>query len=419
MIRRLALAAIALAALLPAVAHAAGGKLLIVGGGLFLENEAVYRALIDNRPADAPTIAIISAAASDPHGSATTFAGELMFHGIEPDDIAVVHLASVDDPETPDIDESDWVANAANPEEIAKIESAGAIWLTDGDPSRLTELLVRPGGFDSPMLAAIRNRLRAGAIVGGTGASAAAMSSPMIASGDAFDALFGGVRDEPPDADGEAGTLVMPQGLRLFSPFTIDTEFAQQARLGRLAIAILNQSSEARIGLGIDAGAALLVDFQTARALVLGSGAVTLIDGRDVRQIMSISGFLIDSMQLSRLHHGDQFSLTDLVVQPDPARLQVEDRQTVYGGIWPSAEPLEALENESRVLLTRERYQRGNAVIQADIRHRPGRNVEFTFVGGTESRYWRGADDEGWSGTLTGISLTIDGHFSPSISSRP
>jgi cyanophycinase-like exopeptidase len=141
---RLALAAIALAALFPAMAYAANGKLLIVGGGLFLENEAVYRALIDNRPADAPTIAIISAAASDPHGSATTFAGELMFHGIEPDDIAVVHLASVDDPETPDIDESDWVANAANPEEIAKIESAGAIWLTDGDPSRLTELLCAP-----------------------------------------------------------------------------------------------------------------------------------------------------------------------------------------------------------------------------------------------------------------------------------
>ncbi|MGP1282435.1 MAG: cyanophycinase [Parasphingopyxis sp.] len=416
MIRRLALAAIALAALLPAIAHAAGGKLLIVGGGLFLENEAVYRALIDNRPADAPTIAIISAAASDPHGSATTFAGELMFHGVEPGEISVVHLASVDDPETPDIDESDWVANAANPEEIAKIEAAGAIWLTDGDPSRLTELLVRPGGFDSPMLAAIRNRLRAGAIVGGIGAGAAAMSSPMIADGDAFDALFASVSTQAADggdAEGdELRPLVLSQGLRLFSPFTIDTGFGQRGRLGLLARAILEQPGAARIGLGIDADTALLVDPGEASARVVGSGAVTLLDGRRGQRTDSTSGFLIRGLRLSRLHGGDRLLLTDLEVRPDPARLAVEDRQRAFGGIWPSANSLAVLESDSRTVQVNERYLRGSARIDVRLEDRK-RSAEFRFLGGRDSRYVRRLDDDGWAGTLTGISLAIEGRVSP------
>ncbi|QLC24698.1 cyanophycinase [Parasphingopyxis algicola] len=416
MIRWLVLAAIALAALLPAAAPANTGKLLIVGGGLGLENEAVYRALIDSRPADAPTIAIISAAASDPHGRAATFAGELMFHGIEPDEIVIVRLASVDDPETPDIDESDWVANAANPEEIAKIESAGAIWLTDGDPLRLTQALVRPGGFDSPMLMAIRDRLRAGVIVGGIGAGAAAMSSPMIANGEAFDALFGLVTNETTDGaeegEDDLQPLVLPQGLRLFSPFTIDTEFGQRGRLGLLARAILEQPEAARIGLGIDSGTALLVDFETASAQVLGIGAVTLLDGRRAQRTVSISGFLIRGLRLSRLHDGDRLSLTDLEVRPDPARLAVEDRQRAFGAIWPSAESLAVLESEQRTLQVSERYLRGNARIDVRLEDRK-RSAEFRFIGGRDSRYFRRLDDEGWAGTLTGISLSIDGHVSP------
>ena len=186
LIRLLALAGALFAACfaLNAPARADNGHLLIVGGGLSLDNEAVYSAFIDGRPADAPNIAIIAAASADPASRAATFAGELMFYGVSPENITVVHLALIDDPDTPDVDESEWASNADNAEEIAKIENAGAIWFTGGDQMRLTQALVRERGADSPMLAAIRARLAAGAMIGGV--SAAAMSRPMIARGDAF-----------------------------------------------------------------------------------------------------------------------------------------------------------------------------------------------------------------------------------------
>ncbi|MGJ8536453.1 MAG: cyanophycinase [Parasphingopyxis sp.] len=401
-------------------AQADNGRLLIVGGGLSLENDAIYRAFIDHRPADAPRIAIIPAATTAPASQAAIFAGELMFHGVEPENIAIVRLALSDDPDTPDVDESDWAAGAANAEEIAKIENAGAIWFAGGDPSRLTALLTEERGADSPMLAAIRARLAAGAIVGGIDEGAAAMSNPMIAGGDAFEALFRAVRADPQEAEDAIQPLVMPQGLRLFSPFIIDTRFSQEGRLGRLALALLEQPRPARIGLGIDADTALLVDLERASAQVLGTGAVTLLDGRRASRTFSISGFLIDGLRLSRLHEGDRLSLTDLEVSPDARRVSVEDRQRVYGGIWPSARSLDALESEQRALQTSERYLRGNAVIGVVVRPDDGkRNVEFILVGRPESRYWRSLGDTGWAGTLTGILLTVDGHFSPSFSPRP
>lgn len=401
-------------------AQADNGRLLIVGGGLSLENDAIYRAFIDHRPAGAPRIAIIPAATDAPASQSAAFAGELMFHGVEPENIAIVHLARRDDPDTPDIDESGWAAGADSAAEIAKIENAGAIWLAGGDPVRLAGLLVRDGGPDSPMLAAIRARLAAGAIVGGIDAGAAAMSSPMIAGGDAFDALFSEAEADPHETENGTGRLLMPQGLRLFAPFVIDTRFGQEGRLGRLALALMRQPGPARIGLGVDTDTALLVDLDQAAAQVLGEGAVTLLDGRRASRTVSISGFLIRGLQLSRLHEGDRLSLTDLEVSPDAQRVSVEDRQSVYGGIWPSARSLDALEGDRRVLQTSERYLRGNAVIDVDVRQGEGKhNIEFSFVGRPESRYWRGPGDEGWAGTLTGISLTIDGHSAPNASPRP
>ncbi|RED15062.1 cyanophycinase [Parasphingopyxis lamellibrachiae] len=401
-------------------AQAVNGRLLIVGGGLSLENDAIYRALIDHRPADAPRIAIIPAASAEPASQAAIFAGGLMFHGVEPENIAIVHLARSDDPDTPDVDETDWAAGADSAEEIAKIENAGAIWFAGGNPQRLTALLVQGRGADSPMLAAIRARLAAGAIVGGIDGAAAAMSNPMIAHGDAFNALFSEIRADSQEFANGVQPLVMPQGLRLFSPFTIDTRFGQEGRLGRLAHAIMGQPGPARIGLGIDVDTGLLVDLERASARVLGPGAVTLLDGRRASRTASISGFLVRGLRLSRLHEGDRLSLTDLEVSPDADRRPVEDRQRVYGGIWPSARSLDALESERRTLQVSERYLGGNAVIDVDVRQDHGkRNAEFTFVGRPESRYWRRAGDEGWAGTLTSISLTIDGHFSPSTSPRP
>lgn len=387
---------------LGAPVQADNGRLLIVGGGLSLDNEAVYRALIDNRPADAPGIAIIAAATAEPASRAATFAGELMFYGVSPDNIAVVHLALIDDPETPNVDESDWADNADNAEEIAKIENAGAIWFTGGDQLRLNQVLVRAQGADSPMLAAIRARLAAGAIVGGTSAGAAAISSPMIVRGDAFGALFNSVGDAMGESDGR---LVLMTGFRLFSPFIVDQHFAQRGRLGRLAQAIMEQPREARIGIGIDEDTALLVNLADNSASVIGRNTLTLVDGRRAARTQE-GAVQLRGLLLSRLHDGDSLNLSTLAVSASPAREAVGDRQTIYGGLWPSVELARPLEEEWRSMHVTEQRSGSTARFEVTLNEAKS-SARFTFQADRNTRYWRGPSDEGWNGTLSGVRLSI------------
>lgn len=388
---------------LTAPAQAENGRLLIVGGNLSLDNEAIYRALIDNRLADAPGIAIIAAATSTPASHAATFAGELMFYGVEPDNITIVHLALVDDPDTPNVDESDWASNADNAEEIAKIENAGAIWFTGGDPLRLNQALVRARGADSSMLAAIRARLSAGAIVGGTSAGAAAMSSPMIVRGDAFGALFSPVSDTVTE-DRERLTLIT--GFRLLSPFIVDQHFAQRGRLSGLARAIMEQPQAARIGIGIDEDTALLVNLVDNSATVIGRNTLTLLDGRRAMQAQEDGSEQLNGLLLSRLHDGDSLNLSTLAIAADPEREAAGDRQTIYGGLWPSVELLRPLEGERRSMNVTEQRSGGTARFEA-ILAEGKRSARFTFRADGNTRYWRGPSDEGWNGTLTGVRLSI------------
>ena len=383
-------------------AQAENGRLLIVGGSLALENEAVYRALIDNRPDDSPGIAIIAAAGMDGSARATTFAGHLMHHGVDPEQITIVALATVDDPDTPDVDESDWVANAANPDEIAKIDMAGAIWFTGGDQVRLNRALVRPGGIDSPMLAAIRARLAAGAIVGGTSAGAAAMSNPMIARGDPFEALFGPIGDTVGEDPNRPEPLVLMQGLRFFAPFTVDQHFMERARLGRLARAIAQQPGPARLGVGIDEDTALLVNLFERRGAVIGRGAVTILDARDA----AVSANAITGIRLSRLHDGDRIGLNSFEVSPSETRLSVADRDRIFGGLWPTLEPLQFLESEAISFHTSE-MRRGSTIrVSARLTYAK-QTASFTLSGDSDTRYWRRESDYGWNGTLTGVRLSL------------
>jgi cyanophycinase len=385
-----------------APAQEAGGRLLIVGGGLSLDNADVYHAFIDNRPEDVPGIAIISAASDYPMASATTFAGQLMFYGVSAEQIAVIRLASVDDPDTPDVDESEWADNASDPEEIARIENAGAIWFTGGDQVRLQQALVAADGSDTPMLAAIRERLEAGAIVGGTSAGAAVLSDPMIARGDPFEALFGPVATTMPSQGEETEKLVVLRGLGLFGPVIFDQHFAQRGRFGRLARATMAQPVTERIGIGVDENTALLVDRGDRMAWAVGRGIVTVLDGRNAG--VSENGF--SDVRLSRLHGGDMLNLATLAVTPASGRERVTARQSVFGGLWPSVRLADPMERETRQLYTSERRRAAGATYEVNFAEEK-RGAIFTFEADADTRYWRGEAEEGWNGTLTGVRLSL------------
>jgi cyanophycinase len=386
----------------PASAQAEGGRLVIVGGGLSLDNADVYHAFIDNRAEGSPGIAIIAAASASPSGSGATFAGELMFYGVAAEDIAIVQLAMLDDPDTPDVDESEWAGNAVDPEQIAVIESAGAIWFTGGDQMRLRQLLIAEDGADTPMLAAIRARLEAGAVIGGSSAGAAAMSDPMIAGGDPFGGLFGEVLEAGPAQNEESGSLVLDRGLGFFTPGLVDQHFAQRGRFGRLARAIMAQPAASRTGIGIDEDTALLVDRGDHAAWVVGRGTVTALDGRQAT--VSATGFA--DIRLSRLHGGDMLDLSTLAVTPASGRQPVTARPSVFGGLWPSVRLADPLESETRQLFTSEQRRAATARFEVNLAE-DKRGAIFVFVADARTRYWRSAEEEGWNGTLSGVRLSL------------
>ena len=307
--------------------QAQSGTLVIVGGGLERDNEEVFRAFLDARPANARAIAVIPAASAAPSESASDFRDTLVSYGADPADIWIVELAVLDDPQTADTDEGGWSANASNAAEIDKIAQAGAIWFTGGDQSRLTDLLIDEDGRDTAMLAAIRARLTAGAVIGGTSAGAAIMSDPMITQGDTLAALLPGAPGEPVRFD---------RGLGFLGNILVDQHFGERARLGRLAALLVDENQSHRIGVGIDENTAIRLTMGDANADVLGTGYVTFLDGRGSTP-GSGKRFAVRNLSLSLASSGDRISLTDGKIAPAPFKKQTVGNEyfatpTISGG---------------------------------------------------------------------------------------
>jgi len=307
-------------ALVPSAPALAAGTLVIVGGGLSAQNGPVHRAFLAARPADRAQIAIIPSASGAPAESARAFAQALVQHGARAEDIVVVHLAMVDDPGTPAIDESRWATNASDTAEIAKVEGAGAIWLTGGDQLRTTRLLA-PGGRETPMLAAIRARLADGAAIGGSSAGAAIMSRAMITEGDPLAALLHPVKRQAaieagaPDNRVPGGPLVLGDGLGFLPRGLVDQHFDARRRLGRLARALFELPPAERFGFGIDEDTALVVNLSTGRAEVAGAASVTVLDARAARRTPG-QRFGADGLRLSVASGGDSIDLDRMGARP-------------------------------------------------------------------------------------------------------
>lgn len=138
---------------------------------------------------------------------------------------------------------------------------AGGIFLTGGDQLRITGIL---GG--SVLGNALVKAYFSGAVIAGTSAGASAMSETM---------LVGGSNDATPTKE----IIRMAPGLGLLKDVVIDQHFAQRGRIGRLLAAIAHNPYI--LGIGIDEDTAVIV---TANDIfqVVGSGTVTVLDGRDV-----------------------------------------------------------------------------------------------------------------------------------------
>lgn len=365
-------------------AGAEGGTLVIVGGGLDAANSEIYGALLAARPEGAPGIVIIPAASGESATSSRAAARALERHGAKAEDIVTIRLAVVDDPSSTEVDESAWAANAHDPAEVAAIKRAGAIWFLGGDQARIIAALREKDGSDTPMLAAIRRRLAAGAVVGGTSAGAAIMSEGMIGQGDSLGALL-------PEGAGEP--LELTRGLGFMPGALIDQHFGERARLGRLAVALTGNAAPHRIGFGIDEDTALVVHLGKGRAQVLGSGYVTLLDARSARRSAG-QRVRIAGLRLGLAGAGDSIDLAAQTLTPAPVRKPTKAREYAKrplragGGMAYGEQTLEAvlgeglLDNQAATTAERHSYAGTEGII-------------YRFTETSAAQGWWGRDAQG------------------------
>jgi cyanophycinase len=169
---------------------------------------------------------------------------------------------------------------------LTALKTASGLFFSGGDQLNIPSLI---GGTE--MAASIKEKYEHGAILAGTSAGAAMMSSSMLLSG---------TSEESP----RFGTVEIGPGMEFLPTSIIDTHFAQRGRYGRLMTAVSHYPQD--LGLGIDEDTAMLI--QDNEFTVMGSGAVSVIDAGPMSHT-----------NLSELKHGGGLELHGLTFHILPA----------------------------------------------------------------------------------------------------
>jgi cyanophycinase len=228
-----------------APARAEGGVLMAIGGNEDRRGAmAVLRRFVQLSGGPGARIAVLTTASATPQLMGASYAQAFNKLGVR----RRVELAigSRED--------------ADHPAVARRILGADGVFITGGDQHRLLAAL-RGSAAERALQ---RLHARAGSCIAGTSAGAAALSRFM---------LVGGRAAEEPDRE----VAWLEEGLSLLPGAIVDQHFSERRRLARLASAVLQQPR--LLGLGVDEDTALIVD--SGRGIeVVGSGTVTLLDGR-------------------------------------------------------------------------------------------------------------------------------------------
>ena len=171
-----------------------------------------------------------------------------------------------------------WITHTqANTDSVARLlDGVTGIWFGGGDQVRLANVL-----RDTPTLTAIQARFAAGAVVGGTSAGAAVLSTPMI-TGD--ERTPGG--DRPPDDSTEhwmtvaRHDVITEPGFDFMRTAIVDQHFVRRRRHNRLLSLVLESSQ--KLGVGIDESTALRIG-PDGIWHVLGASVAVIYDARTAR----------------------------------------------------------------------------------------------------------------------------------------
>lgn len=224
------------------------GRLVVIGGAEDkLSDRIVLRRFVELCGGAPSRIRLISAASADPAGAWALYQKTFA-------DLGVADCQPIDIPDR---------AAANSPGVTDQILGADGIFISGGDQRRLMDLVWETEAFQ----ALHRTFHLRGCCVGGTSAGAAVLSRHMLVQGEAT---------RLPEK--EAAELDI--GLGFVADAIIDQHFSERGRLARL-LSVLAQKPH-MLGVGVDENTALVIERGLGIEIV-GAGAVTLIDGRQMK----------------------------------------------------------------------------------------------------------------------------------------
>ncbi|RKE23586.1 cyanophycinase [Streptomyces sp. TLI_171] len=313
--------ALALAAALTVIAAApqaasarpaeTGGTLILVGGGLKDGNSEIYDEIVEKAGGRGTArIGVLTAAsvpesqdpdAGDPDACSNSHCNGLYYAGL------FKHYGAADAQWVPvDIEHVDAADSDAV---VAQVESMTGFFFGGGDQYRyLTSLLHGDAHTDSKVMAAIRRKLAAGAVVAGSSAGAQIASGPdMVSGGDSYQALRDG--SAPGYFEDPSRLGYIPQGgFGTFDAGLLDTHTGTYGREGR-AIRLAADTGHTRV-FALDEDTAIEVEHTGTRREtlhVLGTHGVSVFDLRSARTGSEHGHWTIAGVRYSYLTDGDSY----------------------------------------------------------------------------------------------------------------
>ena len=267
------------------------GSLVIIGGALRTDNDAVWKRVVLQAGGRGAKIAIIPAASGKPDAAGKLTADTLNRHGAN---AFIIPLSlNYKDNSHKDI--------VKNPHWIAKLREASGVYFTGGDQEKITQVLLQADGKKSPMLEAIWDMYRSGAVIAGSSAGAAIMSTSMSYVAP-LSAMKSGLVD---------GKDIVPGLGFVGSEVFVDQHFIIRGRFARMIPIMLKANY--KLGLGIDENTAMVISKQTDVEIIGYKGAL-LIDLNDAKTDPAESDFNVSNVKLSYLDQGDKFNLLTKVL---------------------------------------------------------------------------------------------------------
>jgi cyanophycinase len=263
-------------------AAAPQGTLMLIGGALSDHNAEIYHRIVRASGGAHARIGVITAASvppsQDPHAGTPQAANSVTNGRFYVDILKRYGAGSV---QWIPVD-LDHPGGADRAEVTAQAAGMTGFVFGGGDQYRLvTTLLHGAAHTDTRLMATIRARYAAGALVAGTSAGAQIQSGPhMVTGGASYQGLRDGTREGYYDDDTILADLPAG-GLGLFTDGLIDTHFSAHGRLGR-AVRLAADTGHQRV-FGLDPDTALVITPTAAggRTLtVLGGHGVSVLDLR-------------------------------------------------------------------------------------------------------------------------------------------